>query len=73
MNTSHLSVPLEKCVCLLIEDDDDIAWFEPWFLVALTREGHLLSVLHALVHRHLQDLPLAIDFAPIAFLTPRQW
>ena len=66
----HLSVALEECMSLLIEDDDDVARFQPWFLVALPGEGHLLPVLHSLVHGHLQDLPLAIHFAPVALLTP---
>ena len=69
----HLPIPFEKCMCLLVEDDDDISRFEPRLLVALPGEGHLLTVLHTLVHRHLQDLPLTIHFTPVALLTPGQW
>ena len=70
--TLHLSVALEECMSLLVEDDDDVAGFQSWFLISLTREGHFLSVLHTLVHGHLQDLPLTIHFAPVALLTPSQ-
>merc|ERR1719234_415490 len=65
-----LSVALEECMSLLIEDDDDVARFQSWFLVALAGEGHFLPVLHSLVHGHLRDLPLAIHLAPVALLTP---
>merc|ERR1719222_1129857 len=65
-----LPVPFEECMCLLVKDDDDVSRFQPWLLVALPREGHLLPVLHPLVHRHLQDLPLTIHFPPVALLTP---
>ena len=68
----HLPIPFEECMCLLVEDDDDISRFEPRLLVAFPGEGHLLTVLHTLVHRHLQDLPLTIHFTPVALLTPGQ-
>lgn len=70
--TLYLSVALEECMSLLIQDDDDVARFQSWFLVSLPGEGHFLSVLHTLVHGNLQDLPLTIHFAPVALLTPSQ-
>merc|ERR1719328_504563 len=65
-----LSVALEECVSLLVEDDDDVSRLEARLLVSLPREGHLLPILHPLVHGHLQDLSLAVHFAPVALLAP---
>merc|ERR1719461_166007 len=65
-----LSIALEECVSLLVEDDDDVSRLKARLLVSLPREGHLLAVLHPLVHRHLQDLSLAVHFTPVALLAP---
>ena len=66
----HLSISLKKSVRLLVKNNDDVSRFKSWFLISLPREGDLLPVLHALVNGHLQDLPLAVHFSPIALLTP---
>ena len=67
----HLSVALEECVSLLVEDDDDVSRLKARLLVSLPREGHLLPILHPLVHGHLQDLSLAVHFTPVALLAPK--
>ena len=38
------SFPLEGLVWLDLDDDDDIAWFNIWNLVALAMNGELLSI-----------------------------
>ena len=67
----HLSVALEECVSLLVENDDDVSRLKARLLVSLPREGHLLPILHPLVHGHLQDLSLAVHFTPVALLAPK--
>merc|ERR1712107_240395 len=41
-----LSVALEECVSLLVENDDDVSRLKARLLVSLPREGHLLAILH---------------------------
>ena len=38
------SFPLEGLVWLDLDDDDDIAWFNIWKLVAFAMNGELLSI-----------------------------
>ena len=66
-----LAASLELFMSFLVQDDNDVPWLQSWFLVALAAECNLLSVLHALVHLHLQDLPLPVDLPPVTFLTPQ--
>ena len=66
-----LAASLELLVSFLVQDDNDVPWLQSWFLVALAAECNLLSVLHAFVHLHLQDLPLPVDLPPVTFLTPQ--
>jgi len=37
---------LEHWMFLLIQDYDDVSWFYPWLLVALSSEPDLLAVTH---------------------------
>ena len=66
-----LAASLELLVSFLVQDDNDVPWLQARFLVALAAECNLLSVLHALVHLDLQDLPLPVHLPPVTFLTPQ--
>ena len=66
-----LVASLELLVSFLVQDDNDVPWFQSGLLVALAAECNLLSVRHTFVHLHLQDLPLPVDLPPVTFLTPQ--
>merc|ERR1719266_3107789 len=68
-----LAASLELIMSFLVQDDNDVPWFQSGLLVALAAECNLLSVLHTFVHLHLQDLPLPVDLPPVTFLTPQLW
>merc|ERR1719340_181275 len=66
-----LAASLELIVSFLVQDDNDVPWFQSWFLVALAAECNLLSVLHTFVHLDLQDLSLPVHLPPVTFLAPQ--
>lgn len=63
-----VSSPLEVLVRLLVEGDDDVAWFQSWRLIRLSLEGDLIPGLHSLVDVNLEDLPLRRNLLPVADL-----
>ena len=71
LDNEVLAASLELLVSFLVQDDNDVPWLQARFLVALAAECNLLSVLHALVHLDLQDLPLPVHLPPVTFLTPQ--
>lgn len=64
------ALSLEPLVRLLLDDNNDIAWFRAWSLIALAIEGDRLAVLHALVDMHLQNLLFGHHLLALARLTP---
>ena len=66
-----LAASLELLMSFLVQDDNDVPWFQSGLLVALAAECNLLSVLHTFVHLDLQDLPLPVHLPPVTFLTPQ--
>lgn len=50
---------------LLIQHDDQITGLQLRFLVPFTAEHYLLSVRHAFVHMHLEDLPVSHRLAAL--------
>lgn len=61
---------LESFVRFLFHNDDDIAWFNIWCLVALAREGDMLATLHPLIDVHLKELLLGDHLLAHASFTP---
>lgn len=57
-----------QLVLFLVQDDDDVSRLQSRLLIALTGEGDLLSVLHSLVDRNLENLPLSDHLAAVALL-----
>ena len=72
-STNHLheqilSLALKHGVLLLVKHNDDVARRQPRLLVALAVERDALTILHALVNVHLQNLSLGHDLLSIARL-----
>merc|ERR1719412_1272202 len=66
-----LAASLELIMSFLVQDDNDVPWFQSGLLVALAAECNLLSVRRTFVHLDLEDLPLPVDLPPVTFLTPQ--
>lgn len=60
---------LESVMRLLLHDDNHVSWFGAWRLITLSRKGHSLAVLHALVDMHLQEFLLRDRLLSLAYAT----
>jgi hypothetical protein len=49
-----------------VQDNDDVAWLQIGFLIALAVEDYPLPILHALLNVHLEDLPITNRLLSIA-------
>ncbi len=63
-----VAATLEERVLLLLQDNDNVAWWKSRLLISLAVECDALAILHALVNVHLQHLALGHHLLAIARL-----
>lgn len=62
-------LPLESCVWLLLNLEDNIPWLYAWCLIALASELDLVSCANASVDVNVKHLPLDSSFLAVATFT----